>query len=283
MVTPMRVDGTVDLDATGRLADRLVEQGHDGLVVSGTTGEAPTTTDAEKLELIRVVKAAVGDRAAVTAGVGTNSTAHSVESARAAAEAGADALLAVTPYYSRPPQSGVRAHFLAIADATDIPLMVYDIPGRSGIPITTESLLALAEHPRIRAVKDAKGDLFAAAHVMARTDLLWFSGDDALNLAHLTQGATGMVSTVGNVAGTLYAELIAAVDRGDLARARELDLQVAPAVTALMTITQGAIMAKAALRLTGVLDSAAVRLPLVEATDTETAAVREGLTAAGLL
>jgi 4-hydroxy-tetrahydrodipicolinate synthase len=283
MVTPFRADGSLDLDAAQRVAEHLVDHGHDGIVVNGTTGESPTTTDAEKVDLVRAVVEAVGDRARVTAGAGTNATAHSVELARAAEEAGAHALLVVTPYYNKPPQEGLRAHFTAVADATGLPVMLYDIPGRSGIPITTESLLELAAHPRIAAVKDAKGDLWAATKVMAQTDLLWFSGDDVLSLAHLTQGATGVVSVVGHVAGTQYAEMIEAVDKGDLRRAQELHRQLVPAVDAIMNITQGAIMAKAALKELGVLDSAAVRLPLVEATPDQSASVRDGLSTSGLM
>jgi 4-hydroxy-tetrahydrodipicolinate synthase len=196
--------------------------------------------------------------------------------------AGAHALLVVTPYYSKPPQEGIVAHLTAVADATGLPVMVYDIPARTGVPIHTETLLRLAQHPRIRAVKDAKGDLFAATEVMRATDLLWFSGDDALNLAHLTQGAIGVVSVVGHVAGELYAEMVASVDKGDLARAIELHRQVVPAVNALMNLTQGAIMAKAALRELGVIDSAAVRLPLIEATPDQVAIVRAGLSESGL-
>ena len=283
MVSPMRPDGSLDLDAAQRVARHLVDHGHDGIVVNGTTGESPTTTDQEKVELIRAVVEAVGDRVRVTAGAGTNNTAHSVELARAAEEAGAHALLVVAPYYNKPPQEGVRAHCSAIADATDLPVMLYDIPGRSGIPFTTESLIELARHPRIAAVKDAKGDLWAATKVMAETDLLWFSGDDVISLAHLAQGAVGVVSVVGHVAGNHYAEMIASVDKGDLPRAQELHRQLVPAVDAIMNITQGAIMAKAALKEVGVLDSAAVRLPLIEATPDQTAAVRRGLTASGLM
>lgn len=283
MVSPMRPDGSLDLDAAQRVARHLVDHGHDGIVVNGTTGESATTTDQEKVELIRAVVEAVGDRVRVTAGAGTNNTAHSVELARAAEEAGAHALLVVAPYYNKPPQEGVRAHCSAIADATDLPVMLYDIPGRSGIPITTESLIELARHPRIAAVKDAKGDLWAATKVMAETDLLWFSGDDVISLAHLAQGAVGVVSVVGHVAGNQYAEMIASVDKGDLPRAQELHRQLVPAVDAIMNITQGAIMAKAALKEVGVLDSAAVRLPLIEATPDQTAAVRRGLTASGLM
>jgi 4-hydroxy-tetrahydrodipicolinate synthase len=283
MVSPMRPDGSLDLDAAQRVARHLVDHGHDGIVVNGTTGESATTTDEEKGDLVRAVVEAVGDRARVTAGAGTNDTAHSVELARAAAAAGAHALLVVAPYYTKPPQEGVRAHCTAIADATELPVMLYDIPGRSGIPITTESLIELARHPRIAAVKDAKGDLWAATKVMAETGLLWFSGDDVLSLAHLAQGAVGVVSVVGHVAGNQYAEMIASVDKGDLPRAQELHRQLVPAVDAIMNITQGAIMSKAALKEIGVLDSAAVRLPLVEATPDQTAAVRRGLTASGLM
>ena len=279
----MRPDGSLDLEAAQRVAQHLVEHGHDGIVVNGTTGESPTTTDAEKVELIRAVVEAVGDRARVTAGAGTNDTAHSIELARAAEKAGAHGLLVVAPYYNKPPQEGLRAHCTAIADATDLPVMLYDIPGRSGIPITTESLLELARHPRIAAVKDAKGDLWAATRVMTQTDLLWFSGDDVSNLAHLGNGAVGVVSVVGHVAGDAYAEMVASVDKGDLVRARELHRQLVPVVDAIMNLTQGAIMAKAALRELGVIESAAVRLPLVEATPDQVAAVRAGLSASGLM
>ncbi len=283
MVSPMRPDGSLDLDGAQRVAQHLVDHGHDGIVVNGTTGESPTTSDAEKVDLVRAVLEAVGDRARVTAGAGTNDTAHSLELARAAEAAGAHALLVVAPYYNKPPQEGLRAHCTAVADATELPVMLYDIPGRSGIPFTTETLLELARHPRIQAVKDAKGDLWGATKVMAETDLLWFSGDDVLSLAHLAQGATGVVSVVGHVAGDLYAEMVAAVDKGDLARARELHRQLVPAVDAIMNITQGAIMAKAALKELGVIDSAAVRLPLVEATSEQAAAVRDGLRTSGLM
>lgn len=283
MVTPMRPDGALDLDGVQRVARHLVEHGHDGIVVGGTTGESPTTTDAEKADVVRATLEAVGGRARVIAGAGTNDTAHSVRLARAMQDAGAHGLLVVTPYYSKPPQEGIRAHMEAVADATDLPVMVYDIPGRTGVPIHTETHLRLAEHPRIRAVKDAKGDLFAATEVMAQTDLLWFSGDDVANLAHLTNGATGVVSVVGHAAGDVYAEMVASVDKGDLPRALELHRQLVPAVKAVMTITQGAIMAKAALVELGVIDSAAVRLPLVPATPDQISAVRDGLTTSGLL
>jgi len=282
MVSPMNPDGSLDLAGAQELAVHLMDLGHDGLVVNGTTGESPTTTDAEKIDLVRAVVEAVGHRAHIIAGAGSNNTAHSIESARAAAKAGANGLLVVTPYYNKPPQEGVLAHFTAVADATDLPVMVYDIPGRTGTPIHTQTLLRMAAHPRIVAVKDAKGDLFAASEVMSQTDLLWFSGDDALNLAHLTQGAVGMVSVVGHLAGRQYAEMVAAVGQGDLARAIEIHRQLIPAVNAVMHITQGAITVKAALHDRGVISSDTVRLPLVTATTDQLAQLREGLQKSGL-
>jgi 4-hydroxy-tetrahydrodipicolinate synthase len=282
MVSPMNPDGSLDLDGAAALAEHLVDNGHDGLVVNGTTGESPTTTDAEKIDLVHAVVEAVGHRVHVIAGAGSNNTAHTVESARAAEKAGAQGLLIVTPYYNKPPQAGVLAHFTTVADATALPVIVYDIPGRTGIPIHTETLLRMADHPRIVAVKDAKGDLFAASEVMSQTDLLWYSGDDALNLAHLTQGAVGIVSVVGHVAGRQYAEMVAAVGQGNLARAIEIHRQLIPAVNAIMHITQGLITVKAALHDRGVIVADTVRLPLIPATNDQLARVREGLAKSGL-
>ena len=255
-------DGRVDLDGAQRLATHLVAHGHDGLIVSGTTGESPTTSDAEKDQLLRAVLEAVGDRATIVAGVGSNNTAHSVDNAagrrqgRRPRRAGRDAVL-----QQATAGGAARATSPRSPTRRELPVMVYDIPGRSGIAIHTETLLRLAEHPRIRAVKDAKGDLFASSQVMARSDLQYYSGDDVLNLAHLTQGAVGIASVVGHVAGPQYAEMVAAVAGGDLPRAIALHRQLIPAVNAVMNITQGAIMAKAALRELGVIASAAVRLP----------------------
>ncbi|MEP7194095.1 MAG: 4-hydroxy-tetrahydrodipicolinate synthase [Actinomycetota bacterium] len=277
MVTPMFSDGSLDLVGAARLAEHLVDNGHDGLVVNGTTGESPTTTDSEKVDLVRAVVEAVGHRARVIAGAGSNNTAHTIECARAAEKAGAHGLLIVTPYYNKPPQEGILAHFTTVADATDLPVIVYDIPGRTGTPIHTETLLRMAAHPRIVAVKDAKGDLFAASEVMSRSDLLWYSGDDALNLAHLTQGAVGIVSVVGHLASRQYAEMIAAVGQGNLARAIEIHRQLIPVVNAVMHITQGPIMVKAALHDQGIIASDALRLPLISATKDQLARVREGI------
>jgi 4-hydroxy-tetrahydrodipicolinate synthase len=282
MVSPMKPDGSLDLEGAAKLAVHLVDNGHDGLIVNGTTGESPTTTDSEKVDLVRAVVEAVGHRACIVAGAGSNNTAHSVSCARAAAKAGAQALLIVTPYYNKPPQEGVLAHFTTVADATELPMMVYDIPGRTGTPIHTQTLLRMAEHPRIVAVKDAKGDLFAASEVMSQTDLQWYSGDDALNLAHLTQGATGIVSVVGHLASRQYAEMIAAVGAGNLTRAIEIHRQLIPAVNAIMHITQGPIAVKAALHDRGVIASDTLRLPLISATKDQLAQVREGIEKSGL-
>ena len=264
VVTPMREDGGLDLAGLQKVVTHLLDTGHDGVVVSGTTGESPTTTDAEKDQILRAALEAAGDRGRVVAGVGSNDTAHTVHLAEQAAASGAHGLLVVTPYYNKPTQPGLVAHFTAVADATRLPVMLYDIPARTGSPIATETLLRLAEHPRIAAVKDAKGDLWSATHVLAQTDLLWFSGDDVATLAHLTQGATGYVGVATHVAGAEYASMLAAVDAGDLATAVRLHRHLIPVVDAIMNTSQGAIMAKAALKELGVLDSAAVRLPLVE-------------------
>ena len=279
MVTPFDADGKVDLDAAAALATRLVEQGNDGLVVSGTTGESPTTSDAEKSELLRAVSSAVGDRAHVLAGVGTYDTAHTCELAGQAAAAGADGLLVVTPFYSKPPQHGLEAHFRTVASSTDLPVMLYDIPGRSAVPIETPTLVRLAEHPQIVAVKDAKDDLFASSEVMAATGLAYYSGSDALNLAHLTQGAAGMVSTIGNLVSPQLSALIRAVDAGDLVEALALHRLLLPVVRAVMMSTQGVLTSKAGLLAQGVLAHTTVRPPLADATDEQAAAVRAALDA----
>ena len=282
MVTPMSSDGAVDYEATQRLASHLVDAGNDGLVVSGTTGESPTTTDAEKEQLIRVVHEAVGDRAQIVAGVGTYDTIHSVELARQAEKAGATGLLVVTPYYSKPPQAGLLEHFRQVADSTNLPVMLYDIPGRSGVAIATETLLRAAEHERIVAVKDAKGDLYETARVLAQSDLAIYSGEDALNLPLFAVGAVGAVSVVAHACAKEYAAMLRAVDAGDLREARRINAAVLPAIRGIMTRTQGAIMAKAAAQIIGVLDSRAVRLPLVEATDEQMELLREDLREAGI-
>jgi 4-hydroxy-tetrahydrodipicolinate synthase len=283
MVTPMTADGSLDDDGIATLATHLVDRGNDGLVVSGTTGESPTTTDEEKERLVRIVVEAVGDRAKVVAGVGTYDTAHSVELARTAEKAGAHGLLVVTPYYSKPPQAGLLAHFGHIADATGLPVMLYDIPARSGVPIETETLQRAAEHDRIVALKDAKGELFKTSTVLATTDLAVYSGEDALNLPMLAIGAVGFVSVVGHVCADRYVAMIRAVDTGDMAEARRINASVIAAVYGVMNRTQGAIMAKAALELMGVLPRRTTRPPLCDATEEQIELLRADLAEAGLL
>lgn len=280
MVTPFTADGELDLDRAASLAASLVEQGNDGLVVSGTTGESPTTTDTEKAELLRAVADAVGDRAHVLAGVGTNDTRHSVELARAAEKAGATGLLLVTPYYSRPPQSGLLAHTARVAGATDLPVLLYDIPARTGTALDTATLVALAGHPQVVGVKDAKDDLGATSAVLAQTDLAYYSGTDQLNLPLLSIGAVGMVSVVSHVVTPQLVEMVRAYDAGDVARARALHLQLQPVYTGMFR-TQGVILSKAALALTGA-PVGPVRLPLVDATDEQRAVLAQDLTAGGV-
>ncbi|MBV1850629.1 4-hydroxy-tetrahydrodipicolinate synthase [Catellatospora tritici] len=264
MVTPMRPDGAISEPGLASLVDHLLATGCDGLVVGGTTGESPTLTDAEAARLVGAVAAQAKGRARVIAGVGTYDTAASVHRAREAEAAGADALLLVCPYYSKPTQAGVVAHCVAVADATELPVMLYDIPARSGIAMEASTLVELADHPRIRAVKDAKGDLFEAMSVMARTSLAYYCGIDELNLPYLACGATGVVSVVGNVVADRTAELIRAVRAGDLDSARSIQGSLIPLTEAIMRTSQGAIMAKAALTELGVIPHATVRLPLLE-------------------
>ncbi len=297
MVTCFDADGALDLDATAAVAVHLLDTGHDLLVVNGTTGESVTTSDAEKDAVLRTVldvAAARGSgpgpatgratgRATVLAGVGSADTAHTVRLARAAAAAGADGLLVNTPYYNKPPQSGLVAHFTAVADATDLPVMLYDIPARAGVPIATETLLRLSEHPRIVAVKDAKGDVAGTTAVLAAGGLTYYSGSDEMNLALLAIGAVGVVSVVGHVAGRCYREMVDAVGLGDLATARRTDRRLVPVVRAIMTRTQGAIMAKAALQLAGVVPRRTMRLPLPAATEFEVAELAADLRAADLI
>jgi 4-hydroxy-tetrahydrodipicolinate synthase len=281
MVTPFGLAGELDLDKAAELATYLVDEQHnDALVVSGTGGEGPTTTDAEKSDLIRAVVDAVGDRAQVVAGVGTFDTVHSVHLSEQAAKAGAHALLVVTPYYSKPPQAGLLAHFRAVADASDLPVIVYDIPSRSGIPVQTDTLIALAAHENIVAVKDAKGDLAASSRVMAETGLAYYSGEDSLTLPLLSVGAVGVIGTSTHFAGAQTQELIAAYERGDVAEALRLHRQLLPIYTGIFR-TQGTILVKAGLLLRG-LDVGRVRLPLVDATDHEISHLREDLAASGV-
>lgn len=282
MVTPFTADGSLDLDGAARLAAHLVdEQGNDALVVNGTTGESPTTTDAEKERLVRVVVEAVGDRAQVVAGVGTNDTRHTIDLAGGAEKAGAHGLLVVTPYYSKPPQAGLVQHFTAVADATGLPIMLYDIPHRSGVPISTETLVRLAEHERVVAVKDAKGDLTATSWVTSRTELAFYSGEDALTLPALAIGGVGLVGTSTHLTGALTKRMIEAYDRGAGDEALTLHRQLLPLFIGIFR-TQGTILVKAALAAQG-LPAGPVRPPLVPATEAEIAQLQADCAAAGLV
>ncbi|MEU8590600.1 4-hydroxy-tetrahydrodipicolinate synthase [Streptomyces sp. NPDC048664] len=262
MVTPFTAEGALDLDGARRLAERLVDRGCDGLVLSGTTGESPTTSDTEKAALVRAVREAVGTRAAIVAGVGTSDTAHSAELAREAERAGADGLLVVTPYYSRPPQDAVRAHFTEIADASGLPLMLYDIPGRTGTRIEPETMIRLAAHPRIVAVKDCAYDLLGTQKVLARTDLAYYTGCDEQVLAWYAIGGAGCVSTVANVVPERIRSILDAFDAGATAQAARLQLAAMPLIEAMMAADlPGTVTAKALLNALS-LPAGPVRPPL---------------------
>ena len=281
MVSPFRADGSLDLDGAQRLAVHLVDDlKHDGLVVNGTTGEAPTKTDAEDEAILAAVIEAVGDRATIVAGVGTNDTAHSISAAKAAERIGAHGIMAVTPYYNRPPQAGVQAHFLAIADATGLPMITYDIPKRTGTPIELDTLKRIGEHPRIVANKDAKGDLDFAQWGIRETGLAWYSGDDVLNLPLISIGAVGMISVVGHVVGDRLKAMAEAFWAGDVAGARLMNRELLPVYTGMFR-TQGVILTKAALNALG-LPAGPVRLPLVDATAAQIEQLKADLAAGGV-
>ncbi|WP_237242821.1 4-hydroxy-tetrahydrodipicolinate synthase [Rothia nasimurium] len=277
MVTPFASNGEVDEQATAALATNLVDRGHDGLIVCGTTGEYSTMTDEENENVFRIVKEAVGDRAKIVAGVGSNDTAHTLHLASRAEAVGVDGLLVVTPYYNKPTQTGLEAHFRTVADAVKTPVMLYDIPGRAGIPITPAVYRALADHENIVAVKDAKADFTAATEVMETTDLDYYSGDDGLTLPWLAMGAVGLVGVTSHVAPEHFRQLIDATVAGDLATAQKLHLDLAPVVRAAMSRVPGCVAAKQILTWQGILDSATVRLPHVLTTDEEAAQMRSDL------
>jgi 4-hydroxy-tetrahydrodipicolinate synthase len=280
MITPFNAAGELDLGRAQEVASHLVDLGNDGLVLNGTTGESPTTTDREKYELTRAVVDAVGDRATIVAGAGTYDTAHSVHLAREAEKAGAHGLLVVTPYYSRPPQAGLLAHFAMVADATDLPVMLYDIPPRSVIPIEVDTLRRLAEHPRILAVKDAKGDVLAGADVMNSTDLAYYSGDDPMNLPWFSVGAVGCVSVIGHVVAGRLRTMLDAYENGEVTLARTTNAALMPVYRAFGRVG-GVIFSKTALRLRGY-DVGHPRLPLPPATDEQEEAIAGDLAQAGV-
>ncbi|MFM9099641.1 MAG: 4-hydroxy-tetrahydrodipicolinate synthase [Actinomycetota bacterium] len=280
MITPFKDDLSIDWAGVEKLASHLQSTGHDGIVVNGTTGEAPTTSDDEKVEIIKVVKKATGSKLKIVAGAGNNETTHSVEQAEMAAKAGADGLLVVTPYYNKPPQAGIEAHFRAIADSTDLPVMMYDIPGRTGMAIEPDTLCRLAEHKKIVALKDAKGDVASTSWVIKRSGIPVYSGDDILNLPLLSVGAVGFISVCGHTVGARLREMLDSWFAGDSKRALAIHQELLPVYTGTFR-TQGAILTKAAMKLMG-LPGGRVRLPLVDATDAQIAQLREDLKQGGV-
>lgn len=277
MVTPFHPDGSVDYDAAANLAKHLVDQGIDHLVLSGTTGESPTTHLDEKEQLIKVVRQAVGEDLYITAGAGSNDTEHSVRMARSAEAAGADAILVVSPYYSRPSQEGMYQHFAKVAGQTDLPVLLYDIPGRTGVAIGDELLMRLAEIDNIVAVKDATGKVEVGARRIDETGLAFYSGDDGLNYSWLTHGAVGVISVVGHVAAPSYRKMVQLVENGDYQEALQVSLELEPLVKALMGGGQGAVMAKHALAEQKIIPTATLRLPLAPASEEEIAQLRAAL------
>lgn len=280
MVTPFSPDGSIDWDGVAQLAQHLVDTGHDGIAVNGTTGEAPTTKSSEKLEIIRVVKSVVGPNIQVLSGAGDNETSYTIEQAKRSTAAGADGLLVVTPYYNKPPQAGIEAHFRAVAGATDLPIMMYDIPSRCGVEIESDTIVRLFDVPNIVALKDAKGNVAATSWVIKRCGIPVYSGDDILNLPLLSLGAVGFVSVCGHTVGRELKEMLTSWFAGDAARALEIHQQLLPVFTGTFR-TQGAILTKAALTLMG-LPGGTTRLPLVDATEAQIAQLREDLRAGGI-
>ena len=280
MVTPFSKSGEIDWAGVEKIAAHLVATGHDGIAVNGTTGEAPTTSDDEKDQIIKAVRGVVGDKIKIVAGAGNNETSHSVEQAKRAAKAGADALLVVTPYYNKPPQAGIAAHFTAMADATDLPVMMYDIPGRTGVEIESDTIVKLAEHKNIEALKDAKGNPAATSWVIKRSGIAVYSGDDILNLPLLSVGAVGFVSVCGHTVGADLKAMLNAWFAADANKALEIHQKLLPVFTGTFR-TQGAILTKAALNLMG-LPGGFTRLPLVDATDAQIAQLKLDLQAGGV-
>ena len=280
MVTPFDKDGAIDWAGVEKLAQHLVDSGHDGIAVNGTTGEAPTTKSSEKLEIIKVVKKVVGPKIQVLSGAGDNETDYSINQAKRSEAAGADGILVVTPYYNKPPQAGIKAHFLAMANATGLPMMLYDIPGRTGVEIESDTIVELFEHPSIVALKDAKGNVAATSWVIKRCGIPVYSGDDILNLPLLSVGAVGFVSVCGHTVGSQLKEMLNAWFAGNPERSLEIHQQLLPVFTGTFR-TQGAIMTKAALTLMG-LPGGYTRLPLVDATDAQIAQLRDDLRAGGV-
>ena len=281
MVTPFSQDGSIDWDGVAKLAQHLVDTGHDGIAVNGTTGEAPTTKSSEKLEIIKVVKSVVGKNVTVLSGAGDNETSYTVEQAKRSQDAGADGLLVVTPYYNKPPQAGIEAHFRAVAAATDLPIMMYDIPGRTGVEIESDTIVRLFETvDNIVALKDAKGNIAATSWVIKRCDIPVYSGDDILNLPFLSVGAVGFVSVCGHTVGLKLKAMLDAWFAGNAPKALEIHQELLPVFTGTFR-TQGAILTKAAMSLMG-LPGGTTRLPLVDATEAQIEQLRKDLIAGGV-
>ncbi|GAA2180800.1 4-hydroxy-tetrahydrodipicolinate synthase [Leucobacter tardus] len=281
LVTPFHADGEVDWEATERHIDGCIQSGADGIVVTGTTGETSTLTDPEKIKLVEVAKSVSGGRAKIITGGGSNETAHAIELYQASEKAGADGVMIVTPYYNKPTQAGLLTHFRLVADATDLPVILYDIPGRTGVPITYETILRLAKHPNILAVKDAKGDFSEVSRVLNQTDLMYFSGDDANVLPHLSIGASGLIGVTANIAPAPYRRIIDAVNAGDLTAARDEHQRLEPLVRAVMTHVPGTVAAKYILHGLGYINSPRVRLPLVGPEEWEAALIEDELALVG--
>lgn len=281
IVTPMTAEGEVDWDATERHIDYVISNGADGVVVTGTTGETSTLTDAEKIKLVEVGKSVAAGRAKIITGGGSNETAHAMQLYKASEKAGADGVMIVTPYYNKPTQAGVLTHFRLIADATDLPVILYDIPGRAGIPIAYDTFHRAAKHPNIVAVKDAKGDLAQASRIMNETDLIYFSGDDANVLPHLSIGATGLIGVTANIAPHAYREIVDATNRNDFNHALDVHNALEPLVRATMTHVPGTVAAKYVLHGLGLINSPRVRLPLVGPEDAEAARIETDIDKVG--
>lgn len=283
LVTPFHADGEVDWDSVEKHVEHCITSGADGIVVTGTTGETSTLTDPEKLRLVEVAKSVANGRAKIITGGGSNETAHAIELYQASEKAGADGVMIVTPYYNKPTQAGILTHFRMIADATDLPVIMYDIPGRTGVEIKYETILRLAKHPNILAIKDAKGDFSEVSRVLNQTDLMYFSGDDANVLPHLSIGATGLIGVTANIAAAPYRVIVDAVNRGDLKTATAEHKKLEPLVRAVMTHVPGTVSAKYILHGLGRISSPRVRLPLVGPEEWEAAVIEDELALVGPL
>lgn len=283
LVTPFLADGEVDWASFEQHVERCIASGADGIVVTGTTGETSTLTDPEKIRLVEVAKSVASGRAKVITGGGSNETAHAIELYRASEKAGADGIMIVTPYYNKPTQAGILTHFRMVADATDLPVILYDIPGRAGVEIKYETILRIAKHPNVLAIKDAKGDFSEVSRVLNQTDLMYFSGDDANVLPHLSIGATGLIGVTANITAAPYRTIVDAVNRGDLTTATAEHKKLEPLVRAVMTHIPGTVSAKYILHGLGQISSPRVRLPLVGPEEWEAAIIEDELALVGPL